>query len=727
MSFIHPLLLGGIVLVGLPVLLHLIMRQQPKHLLFPAFRFLKLQLRTNQRKLRLRHLLLLALRMLLIALMCLALARPRLFSDRFGGLGADQAAMVVLVVDTSRSMEYTVAGKTRLAEAQARALELLDELGESSRVAVLDTSEPGGEWAASIGAARERIIELQLRDANRPVTDGLDAAYALLGRAESEEFGRPADETLPRFVYVFSDRTPASWENSRLADLKQRRDRLPDPKPKCVYVDVGVEQPADRAITEIRVQSQVVAANQAVVLDVHVSATGQVVANEAELLCRFDGDVKPDRKPVKLVPGGTVVTFERSSLSEGFHQAEVTLATGDSLPANDARYVTIEVRKPRKVLMICDEPDDARLWQIALANQKLYECDVKSTANGDVARLGPGDLAAYQTVCLVSYNPGDNIWDKLLPYVMKGGGVVVAPGEFADPEDYKSLSAQQLLPGTPSKLQSSADGVELTDYLAQHPLMRLRERFAELKPLAYRYWDVKLLEGASVLARYNDPAKRPAILERVSEAARGRGKVILLTTPMDGRRDAKGNQANDYATQWFAFVLANETIRYLAGEIEDANFNHGAGTPVLIPLPLDRRFPNYTLQGGDLSGSETLVTRPENANELRLTQPKKAGQYTLTGGNREWTSRFSVNVPSEEWLLTPRIAADGIEELFGPDSLVAIGHDHKLRDALNDKLRQPIELFPWLMILLLVVLAVENLLANRFYRQQPAGEVGDQR
>src|SRR5436190_8392401 len=120
MTFIHPLLLGGIVLVGLPVLLHLIMRQQPKHLLFPAFRFLQLRQRTNQRKLRLRHLLLLALRMLLIALMCLALARPKLFSDRFGFLGDEQAAVVVLVLDTSPSMEYTAGGKTRLGDARDR-------------------------------------------------------------------------------------------------------------------------------------------------------------------------------------------------------------------------------------------------------------------------------------------------------------------------------------------------------------------------------------------------------------------------------------------------------------------------------------------------------------------------------------------------------------------------------------------------------------------------------
>ena len=92
MTFIHPLLLGGLVLLGLPVVIHLIMRQQPKHLLFPALRFLKLQQRTNQRKVRLRHLLLLILRMLLIALMCMALARPRLFSDRLRNfLGSDQA------------------------------------------------------------------------------------------------------------------------------------------------------------------------------------------------------------------------------------------------------------------------------------------------------------------------------------------------------------------------------------------------------------------------------------------------------------------------------------------------------------------------------------------------------------------------------------------------------------------------------------------------------------
>ena len=48
--------------------------------------------------------------------------------------------------------------------------------------------------------------------------------------------------------------------------------------------------------------------------------------------------------------------------------------------------------------------------------------------------------------------------------------------------------------------------------------------------------------------------------------------------------------------------------------------------------------------------------------------------------------------------------------------------DKKLRleDILTGRFTQPIELFPFLMILLLLVLAGENLLANKFYRRKRA-------
>ena len=91
----------------------------------------------NQRKLRLRHILLLAMRILLIIAICLALARPKLFDVGFN-LQNDRPVAAVFVFDTSPSMEYrTNDGQTRLADAQKRGLEMLDELPEGSRFAML--------------------------------------------------------------------------------------------------------------------------------------------------------------------------------------------------------------------------------------------------------------------------------------------------------------------------------------------------------------------------------------------------------------------------------------------------------------------------------------------------------------------------------------------------------------------------------------------------------------
>src|SRR5207253_6687611 len=126
----------------------------------------------NQRRLRLRHLLLLALRVGLILLICLALARPRALNERLQ-LSSDRAVAAVFVFDTSYSMEYAVGNRSRLDEAKRRGLEFLDELPEGSRVAILDSAENvesgRGEWLQNLVQARERISRLRLKPANYPV------------------------------------------------------------------------------------------------------------------------------------------------------------------------------------------------------------------------------------------------------------------------------------------------------------------------------------------------------------------------------------------------------------------------------------------------------------------------------------------------------------------------------------------------------------------------------
>src|SRR5262245_11094439 len=230
MSFVFPVLLGGVLLAGIPVLLHLIMRQKPKVLLFPAFRFLLMRHRKNQRKLRLRHIVLLALRIILIVAVCLALARPKLFDVGFN-LQNDRPVAAVFIFDTSPSMEYkTSDGVTRLAESQRRGLELLDELPDNSRIAILDTADLAtsgpGEWVKTRHQARERIKNLRISPGSGPVTQRLDSAYrlfiALAKDKDDAEGGK-----LPRLLCVFSDRTRGAWDASRVSTLAELSDQVP--------------------------------------------------------------------------------------------------------------------------------------------------------------------------------------------------------------------------------------------------------------------------------------------------------------------------------------------------------------------------------------------------------------------------------------------------------------------------------------------------------------------
>ena len=84
MTWINASLLAGLAFASLPVILHLVMRAKPKRIEFPALRLLKARQPSNARRLQLRHWLLLLLRMLLIAVIVLAIARPSLPAAQYG-------------------------------------------------------------------------------------------------------------------------------------------------------------------------------------------------------------------------------------------------------------------------------------------------------------------------------------------------------------------------------------------------------------------------------------------------------------------------------------------------------------------------------------------------------------------------------------------------------------------------------------------------------------------
>jgi hypothetical protein len=179
--------------------------------------------------------------------------------------------------------------------------------------------------------------------------------------------------------------------------------------------------------------------------------------------------------------------------------------------------------------------------------------------------------------------------------------------------------------------------------------------------------------------------------------------------------------SHNYASTWFFMALVNEAVRVLVGDTEDQAFNFAAGQNVILKWPPGDVKPGagYFLSGPDVSATDAVVRREEGQPFFRWGPEKttSAGNFTLQSEDGKWLDGFGVNVPVEESNLE-RLAPEAVTELFGADTLFPADKKLTLTGILSGKFSQPIELFPFLMILLLVVLAVENWMGNRFYRRK---------
>ena len=772
----HPILITGLLLAGLPVVLHLIMRQEPKRIIFPAFRFLQERQRTNQRKIRLRHWLLLALRMLLIVLIALALFQPSLVSSAFS-FRSDQPVVAVIILDTSPSMGYILADRgslndtqqqglrrldeqpqgawTALDEARARALEILDELPPNSVVAIVDPSDTNADWSNTLVEARRKIQALRKTRANAlPITRSLATGYRLFAQV-GDRFG-PEAAQYGRFLAILSDRTESSWDASQLDDLIQARNAVGTPAINSFYLDVGVAKPIDAAITELVADPILGYAGQPIRLRATLSAIGPKPAEQV-LVCKVDGK-EVDKKSLTLTPGEiATVEFVLPTANEGWHQAELAFANTDALPQNNTRYITFRIETARRTLAIVDVPSPGftliggaiaergladRLawpWAVALKISRRYSCDIVTTNEFDAIK----EISQYEMITLAGLSePSDDLWAKLETYVRSGGKLVVLPGGYGmKAERYQA--AKKLLPaqysGSPITLQKQpgrvADEVGIPwawesvryDNGLMKPfkawLADPKHDFVQAPPKAWVYWVAEDANRAEVIATYADAPeaekRHPALLERTF----GSGKIIQFTTSMTAHTLPNNEQWNDYLTSSFYLTLVNEVARYLTGTALEPNYNHANTDPFSLTLPRDAatRPPTYYLGGPDISGQDAIVTRDETSPLVRF-RPERfptPGNFRLESSEKEaakrYTEAFSLNQLASESQLT-RMAIEPIEELLGQGAVSTPERNLNLRSGLG-AFQPPLQLFPFLMMLLVLFLAFENWMSNRFYRK----------
>ena len=722
LSFLTPMLLGGMALVAVPLALHLIMRQKPVKREFPAMRFLRRNAVANRRRLRLSHLLLLLLRMAALSLLALALARPVL---RGAGWLADGEGPVAaaFVFDTAPRMLLREGNRTRLEQAVSMAKVLIEKLPPESTLAVFDTAGGAAAFSPTVPAAAARIERLSASTPAVSLSQSLASAVRLL-----EGSPRPRRE-----IYLFTDCSRGGWDNAPPFDLATTH-----PDTTLLVVDVGATAPRNFAIEGVELSGDRIPAGATLGLTVATSRVG-TDGNRSVSVEMVGADGRSTRRAVK--PGawkdgaGGQIDFEIAGLEPGIRQGCVVIDGTDDLEVDNSRSFTVEVGAPARVLVAAPVPSartglflSQAIAPVALAKAGKAAFEVTFTNPAELATLAWDD---FRGIVLVDPPPlPPATWELLGQWVASGHGLVVWLGPAAsDAGRFNSEASRRVLGGGIVRVWRTAGGDNfLAPAALDHPLLAAFRRVGDAVPWqdfpVSRHWEFEPTPlgprvdaedpTAQVVAAYRNGL--PAVIEHQF----GQGMVVTVTTPVSQAADDPESW-NTLATgfePWPFVMLANETLLRAIDTTDELNIV--AGRPASLHVPR-RDLPAAFVKPP--SGDEFPVAVDQARGAMSVTATQVPGNYSIRAGGEAGgvNMGFSANLdPAATDFI--RLTPESMAAVWGAGQRLARTEDELVRDVNLERVGT--ELFGWVVLLAAAMMAADWIVANRFYAPREESVAG---
>ena len=647
-------------------------------------------------------------------------------------VGSDLPVAAVFLFDTSLSMQYTQQGKTRLDQGKAIAQGHMDTLPPRSRIAVGETNSTTPIlFQADLVGAKAKIQSLAPQPVSQPLNERLRAALALQeqdqGRTINEQGSVPQGDRRDRFIreiYLFTDLGATSWRTSGAQLLKDELTRLPW---VAVYViDVGELAPHDVGITDVKLTRQSISEGSSLTVEAAISAIGVEEGEktvELSLISRDGKRIPSGQQPVKVGgQQGARVQIDIANLQGPVQHGELRLLSSDPLSMNDVRYFTVEIKPPPKVLLVSPTPGVANMLSEMLATDDERKAKKFRFLLDDVqpAKLANLKFSDYSVVVLNSIpSLSDATWKSLHKFVSNGGGLAVILGSNGlqdaggvDPVSYSREPASTVLPCKLAASPNFSPPAFLDAKNPNHPVLKKLEELGGVGVLGEieirKRWTVDLFDEANVLITYSNAKAEPALIERRI----GGGRVTVLTTAADTRGWIDHVEA---AGNWAFVVFVDQLMQYLSGRSE-ATFNYLAGEDVLVRADQESALTKYLLRKP--GGQQLPGTIPAGAASFAIRETDQLGHYSVASADpvSKFASGFSVNAASAESDFR-RLSEDDLTQLFGEKRFSLARDIATLQRHVNTG-RLGEEVYPLLLLLVLIVFCGEHFVANWFYAEE---------
>lgn len=722
-------MLFGMAALAIPIIVHLLNRRRFKKLPWAAMRFLQVSLERNQRRMKVEDWILLLLRLALVALLALALARPAAAWLDSQSLGSKIASTII--IDSSGSMGRTDQGteKTRFEIARGFGTEAIRTLPRGSAASVIFAADSTGSGITEPTHDLNRAEAILEGDNAQTLTNRSSDLMPAVKAALDSLANRSAAQ---KELILVTDGDANAW--NQFESIIRVLESAPEDI-RSVIAMVGNNSGENLAITRLSQNTPVTAVGQPVRLAVEISNFGANSFDDIPVQLTIDSNPVGEPVEIESLPSGAsrTLTMFAQLPSPGIHELAVSIPGNDAFPADDRRVLVVRAIEKERALLVdglpSRDPTDAETFFLENAlvpvppelKDSFFLGADRITVAG-LEEIQAEALAEYRAVFLANVQDfSTTVTSKLKSFIINGGGLIVFPGSNINASWYNSelhkksgiLPAEfgEIIPGKDddTTLRLQASGYD-------HPLVELWN-----DPGAGTLAEVNIRRAYSlILAKENEQSRQANSVARVVlryntgspavvESDLGLGKVYQFSTTAD-------TEWNNLPVQPAFLPIVHRVFGSVLAR-GDAGLNVSVGDSFVHQGPAEWKNEKAMVYKPDSEGEGEFIKIAADGEGSRITydQVQTAGVYDVSITNTLPLTFAATANPGES---NPEPLSEAqIQRLKETSDVIYATAKGQLSELIARE-RSGTELWPFFLLAAGIIAIIELFLSQRFSQEK---------
>lgn len=416
MKFVHPEMLWGLIATAIPIIVHLFNFRKFKKVYFSNVDFLKEIKQETQSKRNLKHLLILASRMLAVAAIVLAFAQPYL--PQPGAVEKPGGTAVSIYIDNSFSMQGAGKDGIMLDLAKNKALEIVESFAPSDKFQLLTSDFEGRhQRLVSKEEMTSLIQEVDLSPASRKMSEVATRQRDALVTSGLEK----------RHAFILTDLQASVTDVQEITN---------DTAMRVTVVPELPEITSNVFIDSVWFETPVRQINQPEILHARVVNTGSEDIETIPLQLIINGSQKSVASASIPASSHNTVDITYTNTEAGFKHCSLVINDA-SITNDDAYYFSYSVAERIKVLEILGNTATTQAVRAVFADDPFYEWSSMNENAIDFSRFAGMNFIVVNQL----RNLSTGLLSELNKFMESGGSVAVIPASEIELGEYNNALA----------------------------------------------------------------------------------------------------------------------------------------------------------------------------------------------------------------------------------------------------------------------------------------------